>query len=203
MPSLGRDFFERDPAEVAVDLLGCRLVRRSAAGVSAGIIVETEAYLHEVDPACHSYRKRTARNASMFGPPGHAYVYAIHSRWCFNTVTEPAGVASAVLIRAVEPTEGIASMRERRGKDRTLDLCRGPAKLCEALGIGKEQDGHDLTKGRSLFIEERTAPWTADIRRSERIGISQGKEMLLRFFVAESPFVSGRRSMPSVPLSDG
>ena len=113
--ALGREFYLREPAVVARELLGKLMLRETSAGLCGGRIVEVEAYLSARDPACHASRGMTRRNASMFGPPGHAYVYMIHSRWCFNTVTEPMGTPSAVLIRAIEPLFGVELMRQRRG----------------------------------------------------------------------------------------
>ena len=135
-----REFFNRSVHEVARELIGCRL----AVGETAGVIVETEAY-EASDPACHAYIGKTARNEVLFGPPGHAYVYlsyGIHS--LLNFVTEPEGTASAVLIRALEPTEGIELMRERRGRDDLEGLCSGPGKLTEALGVDLSLNGADL-----------------------------------------------------------
>ena len=135
-----REFFNRSVHEVARELIGYRL----AVGETAGVIVETEAY-EASDPACHAYIGRTARNEVLFGPPGHAYVYlsyGIHS--LLNFVTEPEGTASAVLIRALEPTEGIELMRERRGRNDLEGLCSGPGKLTEALGVDLSLNGADL-----------------------------------------------------------
>jgi DNA-3-methyladenine glycosylase len=185
-PPLPREFYDRDAVTVARELLGKLLLRRTVDGVTAGRIVEAEAYVSHDDPANHAHRGRTRRNASMFGPPGHAYVYAIHSRWCLNAVTEPEGVASAVLIRAIEPLIDIERMQERRvargqadaarrgqrppaGARRNSawpaidepglrDLARGPARLCEALAIDGALDGWDLTVGQRLWIAETDAP---------------------------------------------
>lgn len=199
MSSLPRDFFDRDPARVARDLLGTMLVHDSEEGRVAGWIVETEAYLHRIDPASHSYRRRTPRVEAMFGPPGHAYVYAIHSRWCFNIVTQPPDVASAVLIRAIEPFEGIELMKKRRGKDSLLELCRGPAKLCEALGIDRSFNGYDLTTGKTLFVtKDRSKPIPRrQIVCTPRIGVTSAHELELRYFVEGSRFVSANRKRPS------
>src|SRR5688572_18896117 len=116
-PPLPRDFYARDPAIVARELIGKRLIRQTGEGVSAGRIVEVEAYLSKRDPACHASRGMTRRNATMFGAAGHAYVYMIHSRWCLNAVTEDVGLGSAVMIRAIEPLAGIEQMQLPHGHD--------------------------------------------------------------------------------------
>jgi DNA-3-methyladenine glycosylase len=195
MPSsLPRSFYNRDVTLVARELLGKRLLRRDRAGLAAGRIVEVEAYLGGDDPASHSYRGPTRRNASMFGPPGHAYVYAIHSRWCMNVVARPEGVPHAVLIRALEPLAGIALMQRRRGTERPLDLARGPARLCQALAIDRALDGWDLTLGRGLWIDD-LAPVEEKkpVAITPRIGVTSAHDSLLRFCYAGCPFVSGRR----------
>jgi DNA-3-methyladenine glycosylase len=136
----------------------------------------------------------TRRNASMFGPPGHAYVYMIHSRWCLNAVTEPEGVPSAILIRAIEPLIGLELMHQRRRTEIARDLARGPARLCEALAIDRTYDGWDLTAGRELWIadDHQANGLPLKVARSGRIGISSAQRRLLRFFVPENRFVSGR-----------
>lgn len=205
-PPLPPDFYDRDVVGVARDLLGQNLVRVADEGLVAGRIVEVEAYLAQNDPANHAYRGRTQRNASMFGPPGHAYVYAIHSRWCLNAVTEPAGVPSAVLIRAVEPLAGLELMQQRRSarRERAVqaagnsirDLARGPARLCEAFAIDRALDGWDLTRGEQLWIAaSESLVHPAEVGVSPRVGVTSACDVLLRFFVAGSPFVSrpGRR----------
>jgi len=196
MPPLPIDFYCRDPALVGRELIGKLLWRETSAGLCGGRIVEAEAYLSQRDPACHASRGRTQRNASMFGPPGRAYVYMIHSRWCLNAVTEPEGVPSAILIRALEPLAGIDLMRQRRRTEVLRDLARGPARLCEALAIDRTYDGWDLTAGRELWIssaETANGP-PPKIATSGRIGISSAQRRLLRFFVADNSFVSGRTS---------
>lgn len=192
-PTLPREFYDRDPAVVASELLGKLLIRRSLAGTCVGRIVETEAYLSADDPACHAHRGQTRRNASMFGRPGHAYVYMIHAKWCFNTVTEAAGCGSAVLVRAIEPLVGIERMQQRRGTMKLLDLARGPARLCQALDITGELDGWDLTQRKSLWIADDGVASTEPVVTTPRIGISQAADLPLRFCYARSPFVSGRR----------
>ena len=140
--TLAADFFARSVHEVAPELIGAELYVEGVGGT----IVEVEAYDHE-DPAAHGYRGRTARNASMFGPPGHAYVYRSYGiHWCLNVVCEAEGSASAVLIRALEPTAGLDVMRERRGVEEPRLLCSGPGRLCQALGLTGEHDGLPLDR---------------------------------------------------------
>jgi DNA-3-methyladenine glycosylase len=192
---LPRQFYCRDTVLVARDLLGKILVRRSRHGMTAGRIVEVEAYLPRDDPACHAARGRTRSNRAMFGPPGHAYVYPIHSRYCLNAVTLEPGVASAVLIRAVEPLHGIALMRERRRCLQVRDVARGPARLCEAFAVDRRLDQWDLTCGQRLWIGDDPAerPRPEDIGQSVRIGVTAAHDLPLRFFCRHSPFVSGPR----------
>lgn len=183
---MNREFFDRSVHEVARDLIGCRL----AVGETAGIIVETEAY-EASDPACHAYIGRTARNEVLFGPPGHAYVYlsyGIHS--LLNFVTEPEGTASAVLIRALEPTKGIDRMRERRGQERIEALCSGPGKLAEALGIDLSLNGADLFQP-PFELSEPAGEWAAiDVITGPRIGITKAAELPWRYCVSGSRHVS-------------
>src|SRR6202171_207098 len=141
MPLIHRDFFGRSVHAVAPDLIGATFLFNGV----GGRIVEVEAY-HHTDPAAHSYGGRTERNAVMFGPPGFAYVYRSYGiHWCLNFVCEPDGSASAVLIRALQPTEGVGAMRRRRRIEDERLLCSGPGRLCEALGITREQNGLALT----------------------------------------------------------
>jgi DNA-3-methyladenine glycosylase len=197
LPPLAREFYLRDPVMVARELIGKRLIRETSAGICGGRIVEVEAYLSQRDPACHASRGMTNRNAAMFGPPGHAYVYMIHSRWCLNAVTEPAGVPSAILIRAIEPLEGLELMHQRRRTDIVRDLARGPARLCEALAIDRTYNDWDLTAGRELWIAGDPDPSAGSpcVARSGRIGISSAQRRLLRFFDSDSRFVSGARKL--------
>jgi DNA-3-methyladenine glycosylase len=197
---LGRSFYDRDPALVARDLLGKRLCRRTKEGLTAGRIVEAEAYLSIDDPACHAAKGRNKKNATMFGPPGHAYVYVIHARFCVNVVTEGHGTPSAVLIRALEPLVGIPLMQARRQRENLLDLARGPARLCEALAITRELDGWDLTRGKQLWLEtdQEAEPHLLSIEASPRIGVTSGEELHLRYAWQNCPFVSGPRTRPIV-----
>lgn len=182
-------FYERPVLEVARELVGC-VVRH---GAVAGRIVETEAY-HESEPACHAYAGLTPRTRVLFGPPGRAYVYrsyGIHA--LLNAVCEPEGIGAAVLIRALEPLEGVGIMRERRGMTRAEDLCSGPGKLTVALGVGLEDNGADLA-GSGVRIEP-PAPGerTTAIETGTRIGISRAAELPWRFCAAASPYVSRPR----------
>ena len=199
-PALPRAFFDRDVGAVARDLLGCWLIRSTRRGIIVGRIVETEAYLPQQDPACHAARGKTPRNRVMFGPPGRAYVYSIHTRYCLNAVSLPRGVPSAVLIRAVEPLAGLALMAARRGTDRVLDLARGPGRLCEAFQIDRRLNDHDLTRGTRLWIAASPSPVDGPIASSPRIGISSAQDLLLRFFLDGCPFVSGPRHWHGRPV---
>jgi DNA-3-methyladenine glycosylase len=180
---LEREFFARSVHEVAPELIGAKLL---VDGVG-GVIVEVEAYDHE-DPAAHGYRGRTERNASMFGPPGHAYVYRSYGiHWCLNLVCEGVGVASAVLLRALEPTDGFDEMRARRGLDQLRLLCAGPGRLTQALGVTRGHDGLPLD----------TPPFELEARAGEvevvagpRIGITRAADKPWRYALAGSRFVS-------------
>ena len=188
---LPRSFFLRPTPVVARDLLGRVLVHDSPEGSTAGIVVETEAYLHD-DPASHSFRGETRRNASMFGPPGRAYVYRIYGLHdCLNVVTAPAGIGEAVLVRALEPIEGLDLMRLRRGDVRDRELCNGPGKLVQALGLGLAHDGADFLRGPIRFLERNPgSPRSARVSRGARVGITHGADLPLRFYLAENRFVS-------------
>jgi DNA-3-methyladenine glycosylase len=182
---LRRSFFARSVHEVAPDLIGVTLL---VDGVG-GRIVEAEAYDQE-DPASHGYRGRTPRTASMFGPPGHAYVYRSYGiHWCLNLVCGDIGVPEAVLVRALEPTEGLAQMRARRGADDVRALCSGPGKLCQALGITGEHDGLALDMAPFRLRERRELP---EILTGPRIGLTRAAELSWRYLEAGSPYVSRR-----------
>jgi len=185
--------FDDCPIVVAQSLLGRHLFRRTHGGLCVGRIVETEAYLAENDPAAHSVHGPNRKNASMFGPAGRAYIYTIHARQCFNVVTEPSGTGSAVLIRSVEPLTGVELMQQRRRTDRLRDLCRGPARLCEAFQIERRLNGWNLARGRRLWIAAGTHASSVDMVCSPRIGVTSAKDLLLRFFVPKNEFVSGTK----------
>jgi DNA-3-methyladenine glycosylase len=180
---IGKEFFARSVHEVAPDLLGVSLL---VDGVG-GAIVEVEAYDHE-DPAAHGYRGRTERNASMFGPPGHAYVYRSYGiHWCLNFVCEEEGSASAVLIRALEPARGLEEMRARRGLENPRLLCAGPGRLCQALGVTREHDGLPLDAPPFELLEREAEP---PIAQGPRIGITKAAEQPWRYGVAGSRYLS-------------
>lgn len=189
--ALPLDFYARDTELVARDLLGCVLECHTDDGVASGRIVETEAYLGEHDLACHAAAGRTRRTAPLYGPPGTAYVYFVYGmHWCFNAVTRPEGHPSAVLIRAVEPLQGIDLMRVRRSvARRDLDLTNGPGKLCAALGIDVRHNEHPLER-IPLLIREGIGVPRAHVTITPRIGIRESADWPLRWFIADNPYVS-------------
>lgn len=175
-------FYNREADVVARELLGAVLRCETAEGVTSGVITETEAYLGPHDPACHAVAGRTARTWHLFGPPGNAYVYFVYGmHWCVNAVTREEGFGSAVLIRAVNPIEGVELMRSRRAKARRdADLCNGPGKLCAAMGITRVLDGASLqTSKLRVHAGERVN----DVIVGPRVGISRAVEWPLRFRV--------------------
>jgi DNA-3-methyladenine glycosylase len=180
---LTKDFFARSVHDVAPDLVGATLL---VDGVG-GTIVEVEAYDHE-DPAAHGFRGRTERNASMFGPPGHAYVYRSYGiHWCLNLVCEEEGSASAVLLRALRPTDGLDVMRARRGLDQELLLCSGPGRLCEALGVTREHDGLALDEPP---FQLEAGEGNLEVAAAPRIGIRRAADRPWRYALAGSRYLS-------------
>jgi DNA-3-methyladenine glycosylase len=185
-----RTFFRRDSREVAPELLGKVLV----AGERAGRIVEVEAYAGGEDPASHAFRGPTPRTRTMFGPPGHLYVYFTYGmHWCANAVCGEDGEGTAVLLRALAPLRGLEAMREARpAARRDVDLCRGPARLCQALGITGADDGSDLVVGdRGLLVADDGAP-PPEAAATPRIGISRAVEHPWRWIVPGDPHLSRR-----------
>jgi DNA-3-methyladenine glycosylase len=180
---IGKDFFARSVHEVAPDVIGVTLL----VGGVGGRVVEVEAYDQE-DPASHGYRGRTAHNEAMFGPPGHAYVYRSYGiHWCLNLVCGEEGIPEAVLIRALEPTTGIAAQRRRRGVEEVRALCSGPGKLCQALGITREHDGLPLD-ALPFRLEPRAE--VPQILTGPRIGITRATDLSWRYMEGGSPFLS-------------
>ena len=191
---LPRHFYNRPTLTVAEALLGKVLVHRTPAGVAAGMIVETEAYIGEDDPACHAAPGPTRRNAPLYGPPGFAYVYLNYGiHYLVNAVTEADGHPAAVLIRALHPVEGVELMMSRRaphgGRLDAAALCRGPGNLTKALGIGPTANQLDLTQG-NLVIEDR-GPLTGSVKWGPRIGIRVAVDRPWRCWVSQHPAVSG------------
>ena len=196
---LQQDLYSQSVGTVAKNLLGKILVRETVDGITSGRIVETEAYLHAGDSACHGWKGQNNSNAAMFGPPGRAYVYPIHGKWCFNTVTQAEGEACAVLIRSLEPIAGIETIRNRRnqngGGDKRL-LTTGPARLCQALAIDRQLDHHDLSLGNELWIETDGFELTDDqFLATPRIGVTSAKGLELRFVIRGNEFVSGSKKL--------
>jgi len=184
---LTRDFYARDTITVARDLLGCVLVHCTPDGITAGRVVETEAYL-QGDPACHAARRMTPRNSVMFGPPGYAYVYFTYGmHYCFNVVSASEGIGEAVLVRALEPVLGVALMQQRRGRQNARELCSGPAKLTQAMAIAREHNQRDLIAS-DLFLCPGEAE--AAIVTTTRVGIKEGAELPLRFYLQGNNYVS-------------
>jgi DNA-3-methyladenine glycosylase len=194
---LPRSFFARPSVEVAPELIGRTLVRRLPDGARlAGRIVEVEAY-EPGDPASHGNRPRTAFNDRMFGEPGRLYVYFTYgNHWMMNAVTRQTGTASAVLLRAIEPQEGLDAMAAARGRSRIEDLCSGPGKLCQALSVDRGLDGADLVRGRDVWIEAGSPPAPHAIATGIRVGVSVGHDRPWRFWEADSRFVSKGRPGP-------
>jgi DNA-3-methyladenine glycosylase len=186
-------FYARPTEKVARGLLG-RILVSTIGGrgqQTAGRIVEVEAYVGAHDPACHAFgHRRTARTETLYGPPGTAYVYFTYGmHWCLNAVTEPKEFPASVLNRALEPLAGLETMRERRGTDKDRQLCAGPARLCEALGVTGLVNGVSLQHGR-LRIVDGPVPKKSEIVIGPRIGITQAADWPLRFYLKNSPWVS-------------
>ena len=194
---LGREFFARETLAVARDMLGHRLVRILDGQRLSGCIVEVEAYVGESDEACHARCGRTERNAAMYGPPGHAYVYFVYGmHYCLNAVTEAEDSPAAVLIRALEPWRGIDTMRDHRPGRSDCDLTSGPGKLCQALAIDRTLNNTDLCQGGSLWIEADTPVPDAQVATSPLIGVrgdEHARTVPWRFYVRGHPCLSRRR----------
>ena len=205
---LPRAFYERPALQAAPAMLGKLLCHRTAEGLCAGRIVEVEAYVGPEDDGAHSFGgRRTARTEIQFGPGGYAYVFGVYGmHCCFNAVTGGPEQPEVVLVRALEPVEGLALMARRRGTDDSRQLCSGPGKLCRALGIGKAQYGLDLC-GEELFLAEGEALAPEQIALSPRVNIDyaeQYRDRLWRFSVKDSPYVSHvpKRFAPVCTLAD-
>lgn len=185
-----RAFFRRDPIAVAADLIGQAIMRRIEDEWVGGRIVETEAYLAVDDPASHSRAGIRPKCKSMFADAGTLYVYSIHAKHCMNVVTQRQGIGSAVLIRAIEPIWGVERMRKNRGHENLLKLTRGPGMLCQSLAITKGHDGLSLIESDELLLFRLTRA-QVNVGTSTRIGIREGVDMPLRFYLRGSRYVSG------------
>jgi DNA-3-methyladenine glycosylase len=180
------DFYQRDPVDVARELLGKILVSNQNNQITTGTIIETEAYLSSDDPAAHSFIGKTSRNQSLFGSPGCAYIHRMHGWNLLDVTTEEIGKPSSVLIRALKPYEGVDIMIQRRKTKDFENLVNGPGKVCQALGIGHELDGIAITDTRcKIFIADGDFAHEYKIRMTPRIGISKGKKSVLRFLLTE------------------
>ena len=185
-----RSFYARDTVKVAPDLLGKYLVRVCPRGTIVGMIVEVEAYRGSDDPASHAFRGQTPRNTPMFGNPGHAYVYFTYgNHYCLNITTEKAGTPGAVLLRALEPVEGIDTMRQFRPNVSDSELTNGPGKLTKALAIDKSLNEQDMTIRGPLFVTD-PEKGGFEIWSSTRLGIGEGLDRLWRFYIKGNPYVS-------------
>jgi DNA-3-methyladenine glycosylase len=184
-------FFRRPTETVAADLLGMVVVSSVGGEITEARIVETEAYLGYDDPASHGYlHRRNARNVALFGPPGSWYVYLSYGmHWCANLVCQRSGLASAVLLRALEPLNGLDVMRRRRGPVPDREICSGPGKLCQALGISRELDGERMS-GSLVIVRRPDRQEETRIAVTPRIGITKAADWPLRFHVAGSPWLS-------------
>ncbi len=193
---LPKTFYAPSASVVAPLLLGHWLIRKTPDGICGGEIVETEAYVAD-DPACHAFRGKSTRNASMFGDAGLSYVYLIYGyHFCFNAVCQPSGIGEAVLIRAIEPTFGVDELHKNRAVENLKNLTNGPAKLCSAMKIDRELDGANLCDSNSLLIIARNPALEnflktrGEVITTTRIGISKAADAPLRFYLANSAFVS-------------
>ncbi|TLY01250.1 MAG: DNA-3-methyladenine glycosylase [Thaumarchaeota archaeon] len=190
MERLPRSFFEDYTPSVAKRLLGQLLVRRIGRRFLSGILVEVEAYRGRDDPASHAFRGETPRNRVMFGEVGKAYVYFTYGfHHCLCVKTERRGVAGAILVRALEPLEGIEQMKKNRGKEEVRELASGPGKLTQALKIDRRLNGEDLVRSERLFLA-RGKDTAFEIRDSSRIGVDRGLEFRWRYFIGGNQFVS-------------
>ena len=194
MEKLERSFYERETLDVARELLGTYIVHETVEGKTSGKIVEVEAYIGSIDAACHAYQNKcTNRTKIMFGEGGHAYIYLIYGiHYCMNIVSNKTNYPEAILIRAVEPIEGLDLMAKRRGTDNLLNLCSGPGKLCIAMGISKAQNEIDLC-GEKLYLISGDVVAKELIVSTPRINIDyagEARNFLWRFIIKDNPFVS-------------
>jgi DNA-3-methyladenine glycosylase len=190
MQLLSSAFYEQDTITVAKELLGKYIIHETSGGITAGKIVETEAYISN-DPANHASKGKAKRNLPMFGPAGSVYIYAIYGMYhCFNVVTHSEGIGEAVLLRALEPVEGLPLMSSRRGITEVKMLCKGPSRLVIAMGITKEFNGHNLRLPPLQIMQDLQPERPQKIITTSRIGISVAQEKPLRFYLENNQFIS-------------
>ncbi len=194
-PVLPREFYVRDPKIVAKELLGKVLVRKLEDKVLSGIIVETEAYYGFKDPASRAYGGIKKYSEPMLGKPGITFIYMVHGNWLLNIVTLPEGEASAVLIRALQPLEGVEVMKKNRGTENIYNLTNGPGKLTKALKITKELNEVDVTDEKSPLVVLKNGKLKFRVGASHRIGVKKDLPQKLRFFIEGSPYVSKRKTV--------
>lgn len=193
MKPIPQSFYARPTLDVARDLLGCELWVKQGRSLIGGRLVEVEAYIGEEDPACHAHRGRTAKTETMYGAPGMAYVYFTYgNHWMLNFVTESRNFPAAVLIRGIEPIEGLAVMRRRRQVVRDYDLTNGPGKLTEAFGVTGRDNGSSL-RGPRLLVISATRPTGEKMSVSGRVGVGEGHDRPWRFYFEGNPWVSKYR----------
>jgi len=190
MTILQRKFYQKDPATVAKELLGKTLVRKINSEILSGKIVETEAYYGEKDPASRAYKGKMKFNELMYAQPGRTFIYMVHGNWLLNIVAHPTGDVGAVLIRAIEPIQGIQKMRKNRNVKDLYNLTNGPGKLTKALAITKELNGIDITKRESKLTITKGKNEKFEISTSHRIGVRKDLPQKLRFFIRGNKFVS-------------
>ncbi|KXB05466.1 hypothetical protein AKJ49_00685 [candidate division MSBL1 archaeon SCGC-AAA382A03] len=188
--NLSRNFYERDPANVAQELLGKVLIHSENKKILKGKIVETEAYYGIDDPASRASNKKTKINKIMWEKAGTILVYMVHGNWLFNVTTQPKNTPGAVLIRATEPLDGIKTMKKRREKEKITELSSGPGKLTQAFGINSEYHGTDLITSEKIFISNTEKEEKFDIETSHRIGVTKDLDRELRFFISNNKHVS-------------
>jgi DNA-3-methyladenine glycosylase len=187
---LQREFFKRDCLTVSQELLGKIVVHESKQGTLSGRITEVEAYQAYTDPSAHSYKGKTKRNKSLYLEGGHLYLFKVHRYLCMDVVTGEKGVPSSVLLRSLEPLEGIDAMKENRNKEKLRELTTGPGKLVQALGIGYKYNGYDICQPDSKIYIVDDGFEVEDIVQTTRVGISKAKDFLNRFYIKNSEYIS-------------
>lgn len=190
MERLNREFFKRDPSVVAKDILGKILVYQTDRGILSGRITETESYEAYTDKSAHSYTGKSERNKSLYLEGGHLYLFKVHKYICLDIVTGEEGVPSSVLLRSLEPIEGVEAMKENRDKERLTELTTGPGKLVQALGIPIKYDGYDICKPNSKIYVVNDGYEVEEIVETTRVGISKAKDLLNRFYIKDNEYIS-------------